>query len=152
MWFDLALEYDAASRSCDLVLGPDCDLAIDETPITPMLLSIGLDRRANPDDPLPSSVTEFSTPTGFAERRGWAGDGLDRRGERTGSRLWLLDRAKQTNTTRAFFRLWLDECLAWMKAETGRAAQIEVEWVAREMLGWRAVHSDSVLERVQRFA
>jgi hypothetical protein len=77
MFFDLAIVYDPNKRLCDLALGDDGDLLIDETPITPMLLSIGLDRRAAPDDPLPDGRSQFLAPVSFSERRGCPGDALD---------------------------------------------------------------------------
>ncbi|WP_054310848.1 phage GP46 family protein [Mesorhizobium sp. 1M-11] len=144
MFFDLALVYDPAARRCDLTIGDDGDLAIDDTSITPVLLSIGLDRRAAPDDPLPQGRTAFLTET-FSERRGWAGDGLDGRGERSGSRLWLLDRAKQTEVTRLLFRFWLEEALAWAARETGQPADIEVAWVRPQTLGYRVLVDDAAL-------
>lgn len=144
MFFDLALVYDPVTRRCDLAIGDDGDLVIDDTSITPVLLSIGLDRRAAPDDPLPEGRTDMLTAS-FSERRGWAGDGLDARGERVGSRLWLLDRAKQTETTRLLFRFWLEEALAWAERETGRPADIDVAWVRPQTLGYRVLVADAAL-------
>lgn len=146
MFFDLALRYDSDARSCDLVLGDDFDLVIDETPITPILLSVGLDRRAAPDDPLPEGRSQFLAPASFSERRGCAGDALDPFGGLTGSRMWLLDRAKQTETTRQLCEFWLQECLAWAEAETGEPAEIEVAWIRPGVLGYRVqVQDESVM-------
>ncbi len=50
MFFDVALTYDPQTRRGDWQLGDDGDLVIDNTSITPVLLSFGLDRRAAPDD------------------------------------------------------------------------------------------------------
>lgn len=144
MFFDLALTYDPSTRRCDLAVGDDGDLVVDETSITPVLLSIGLDRRASPDDPLPQSRSEFLTSS-FAERRGWAGDGLDLRGERVGSRLWLLDRAKETETTRLLFEFWLEEALAWAEADIGQPAELEVNWLRPQTLGYRVLVADAAL-------
>ncbi len=141
MFFDLALVYDPATRRCDLAIGGDGDLVVDDTPITPVLLSIGLDRRAAEDDPLPAGRTEFTTDY-YMERRGWAGDALDPKGERVGSRLWLLDRAKETETTRLLVAHWLDEALAWAAVDTGRPAEIEVAWVRPQTLGYRILVED----------
>ena len=49
MFLDLALHYDPARGCCDLVFTGQ-DLALDRTPITPMLVSLGSDRRARADD------------------------------------------------------------------------------------------------------
>jgi phage gp46-like protein len=143
MFFDLALTYDADKRRCDLTLGDDCDLAIDETPIPAVLLSVGLDRRAAPDDPLPEGRSQFLAPVSYSERRGCAGDALDPAGAMTGSRLWLLDRAKQTETTRQLCDFWLQESLAWAATETGEPAEIEVEWVRDGILGYRVQVQDA---------
>jgi phage gp46-like protein len=146
MFFDLALKYDSDARRCDLVLGDDFDLAIDETPIPAILLSVGLDRRAAPDDPLPEGRSQFQAPVSYSERRGCGGDALDPYGDLTGSRLWLLDRAKQTETTRQLCEFWLQECLAWAKDETGEPAEIEVAWIRPGVLGYRVqIQDESVM-------
>jgi len=150
MFYDIALVYSPEDRACDLALGEDGDLVIDETPITPILLSVGLDRRAAPDDELPEGRTRYLAPISFSERRGCAGDGLDPFGQLTGSRLWLLDRAKQTETTRQLYQFWLEEGLAWAKLETGEAAEIEVEWRGLGILAWRVMVADTSMTLSRR--
>ena len=153
MFFDLAIVYDPNKRLCDLALGDDGDLLIDETPITPMLLSIGLDRRAAPDDPLPDGRSQFLAPVSFSERRGCPGDALDPAGEMTGSRLWLLNRAKATETTRQLTEFWLEEALAWAEPDTGQPAEIEVEWLQTgptSILGYRAQVNDASVSLSRR--
>ncbi|NKM17757.1 hypothetical protein GFM01_07890 [Rhizobium laguerreae] len=146
MFLDLALKYDSEARRCDLVLGDDFDLAIDETPIPAILMSVGLDRRAASDDPLPEGRSQFLAPASYSERRGCAGDALDPYGDMTGTRAWLLDRAKQTETTRQLCEFWLRECLAWAETETGQPAEIEVEWLRAGLLGYRVqVQDESVM-------
>lgn len=132
-WLDLQLVFDPATLRVDLALS-DGDLALDDTPATPMLVSVGSDRRARPDDELPSGVTELNAPTSFVERRGWAGDALDARGERIGSRLWLLDRAKQNELTQILATEWAKEAMAWVERDTGTAATIAAEWARRGVL------------------
>src|SRR5262245_60332068 len=129
MFYDLALIFDQSTRRCDLALDADCNLAIDTTPITPMLLSIGLDHRASPDDPLPDGRSQFLAPASYSERRGCAGDALDPFGDLSGSLMWLLSRAKQTEQTRQLCAYWLAQCLAWALDETGEAAEIDVVWL-----------------------
>ncbi|WP_417423626.1 phage GP46 family protein [Hoeflea sp.] len=143
MFYDLALRYDSKLRRCDLVLGDAGDLVIDETPIPAILLSVGLDRRAAPDDPLPDGRSQFLTPSSFSERRGAIADGLNPLGEMTGSKLWLLNRAKHTETTRLMCEFWLADALAWAEPETGAPAEIEVEWLRRGVLGYRVMVGDS---------
>lgn len=150
-FYDLALVYDPVTRRADLALGPDGDLVIDETAATPMILSIGLDRRAEDDDELPQGRTKFLTPATFSERRGAIGDALDPNGDLTGSRLWLLDRAKQTEATRLMFEFWLNEALAWVEDEGGELT-VEVNWVRRNFLGWRAGVEDASIEQTLELA
>lgn len=150
MFYDLALTYDASTRRCDLTLGDDGDLLIDETPVPSIILSLGLDRRASVDDPLPEGRSQFLTPSSFSERRGCVGDGLDPFGEMSGSKLWLLDRAKQTETTRLMAEYWLQEALSWAKSETGTPAQIEVAWVRPGVLGYRVSIDDSAVSLSKR--
>ncbi|NLS00174.1 hypothetical protein HGP17_25395 [Rhizobium sp. P38BS-XIX] len=153
MFCDLALQYDPDKRRCDLVLDEDCDLLLDFTPVPAMLLSIGLDRRAAPDDQLPEGRSQFLAPASFSERRGAPGDALDPAGNKSGSRLWLLDRAKATDTTRQLCNFWLEECLAWAEAETGEPAAISVDWVRMgdtPVLGYTAQVQDASVSLSRR--
>ena len=134
-WFDIALVFDPAARRADNALGEDGDLVMDETPATAMLVSFGSDRRARPDDALPAGVSELNQPASLVERRGWAGDALDGAGALIGSRLWLLDRAKQSELTRLMAAEWCKEAFAWAADETPSAAVIAADWVRREVLG-----------------
>lgn len=152
MFFDLAIEFDPVTKRGDLALGEDGDLAIDETSITPVLLSVGLDARASEEDVLPVGRGELLVPAAFGERRGWAGDALDPAGERTGSLLWLLDRAKATETTRLMVEFWLAACLRWAERETGAPAEIEVKWLARETLFFRVLVAGDGVELTQGIA
>ncbi|KNY13603.1 hypothetical protein AKG11_28095 [Shinella sp. SUS2] len=150
MFFDLALAFDHETRQCDLALGDDCDLMIDETPVTAMLMSVGLDRRAAPDDELPEGRSIFLAPVSFSERRGCPGDALDPFGDLTGCRTWLLSRAKETETTRQLYAFWLKEGLAWVQRETGVAAIVEVEWQPSNRLAWRVQVDDVSLALSRR--
>lgn len=133
-WFDIALVFDPETRAGDLALGLDGDLLIDETPLTPMLISLGSDRRAHPDDDLPTGVDALNASSSFVARRGWAGDALDPFGRRIGSRLWLLDREKQDELARLFAEDIAREALRWVGAETGTPAGIAVSWLRRGVL------------------
>ena len=128
MFFDVALVFDPVSRTCDWEI-VDGDLLIDETPITPCIISIGFDRRAAPDDQLPQGRDVYLAEAGFNQRRGGPADALDPYGEMIGSKLWLLDRAKKTETTRLFVQTWLEQCLTWANDLTGQPAQIETRWL-----------------------
>lgn len=146
-FLDAALVYDPVTRRADLALGDDCDLLLDETALTPMLVSLGTDRRAEPDDELPSGIDALNASTSFVARRGWAGDALDRLGRKIGCRIWLLDRAKQTETTRRFAEFWAEEALDWARTELGRPAEVSAAWVRTELLGLRCQVAGQVLER-----
>lgn len=136
-WLDLALVYDPATRRCDLVLGDDGDLALDETPATPMLVSLLTDRRARAEDTLPDGTVAGAAPAAaIGARRGWAGDALDAFGRRIGSRLWLLARAKGGDLTPRFAAEWTREAFGWVRDETGTAAVVAAEWLRR---GWLAI-------------
>lgn len=144
-FIDLALTYDPALRHCDLALGTDGDLALDDTPATPMLVSLGSDRRARPDDPVDDAQigqARLARSGDQAEpltlRRGWAGDALDAEGRMIGSRLWLLERAKGGELTRRFAEEWAKEALAWALAETGRAATVSAQWLQAGLLALKA--------------
>lgn len=149
-FLDAALIFDPETRRADLQLGDDGDLVLDETPVTPMLISLGSDRRAEPDDELPDGVDALNAQTSFVARRGWAGDGLDLLGRRIGSRLWLLNRAKQTESTRRFVEIWAEEALAWVFDETGRRPEIEAQWLRRNVLALRAAVNGTTVTRVLR--
>ncbi|NIX75380.1 phage GP46 family protein [Microvirga terricola] len=150
-FLDIALIFDPVTRRADLALGEDGDLVLDDTPATPMLISIGSDRRARSDDTLPSGIGDLNAPTSFVERRGWSGDALDAQGRRIGSRLWLLDRAKASELTRRLAEIWAAEALEWMKAETGTAAEVVATWVRKEVLSLVASYNGMRVEILRRF-
>lgn len=88
------------------------DLAIEEDDVaqdggwkTALLLSVGLDRRAEVDDPIPA---------GDGDARGWWADQFASvEGDRIGSRGWLLDRSKREPGVVPRAREILREALAW---------------------------------------
>lgn len=103
---DLALTWIVGKGHADLSL-IDSDLASELGLETAVMLSLFLDRRAADDDVPPSGDPQ--------DRRGWWGDEfLPNRGDRIGSRLWLLDRSKLTQETALSAREYAIEALAWM--------------------------------------
>jgi phage gp46-like protein len=134
MFVDLALEYDPVLRVCDAVFD-GVDFVLDDTPATAMLIAIGADRRARPDDTLPDTVTNDYRPSRLNAKRGWCGDALDAQGNLIGSRLWLIGRAKQTEATRRLAESAVGECLSPIEASRGISFTVEVRWVARGVLG-----------------
>jgi len=154
MFCDAALILNAGARSCDLAIAEDGDLAVDTTPVTPMLLSIGLDARALDGDELPDGRTQWSAnPSSLQEQRGSPGDALDGDGRFAGSRLWLLSRAKQSEETRLLTEYYASDSLFWAEDMTGDAAEIEAWWHARNMIRLRcsvAGEAITISKRIDR--
>ena len=96
----------------------DHDLASDDGLKTAIILSLFTDRRALEDDPLPD---------GSDDRRGWWADAFA--GDQIGSRIWLLEREKDTREVVNRARDYAEEALQWL-IEDGIAQRIEV------MAGW----------------
>lgn len=131
MLLDLAIAWDAARRRCDLLFAGR-GLALDPTPVTPVLISLGSDRRAAPDDALPDGVTEGGLAAGpINPRRGWAGDALDPAGRRVGSKLWLLEREKQTDDVLRRAQDYAEQALAWLAQREGVDVAVAASWPTR---------------------
>ena len=130
MFYGIALSYDQARRRCDLAF-TGRDFALSDALLTPVLISLGCDRRAHPDDTLPDAVTNDYAPSRLNARRGWCGDALDRSGQLIGSRWWLVLRRKQTEETRRLQESAAAEALAWMK----QPVTITVRWARPQVLG-----------------
>lgn len=111
---DLALAVlDGSDVAIDLVMAAG-DLVTDEGLRTALLVSLLTDRRADPDDPL---------PLGETDRRGWAGDLLEReQDDWIGSKLWLLFPGKRTEATRLKIEAAAREAIGWV--ERDRVARI----------------------------
>jgi len=139
---DFALRFDPETGTCDFAIEGG-DIALDATPVTPMLIALGSDRRARPDDTLPDEPRPVPDVVAvLGRRRGWPGDALDRNGRLIGSRLWLLARAKQNEDTRLRAIAYAEEALA----DAGLSAQVEAAWIARNTLGMRVVAGGTVIE------
>lgn len=100
----------------DLLAGDDLQTAV--------LISLFTDRVAQPDDVIPDGTTD---------PRGWWADDPE---HPVGSRLWLLDRAKQTTETLASAQDYIVEALQWL-IDDGVAAAVDVvvQWVRPRLLG-----------------
>ncbi len=93
------------------------DLQSDEGMNTAIIISLFTDARADDDDALPQEN---------ADRRGWWADAYAPiPGDVTGSKLWLLSRAKQTSAVLIQARQYALDALAWLIAD-GVAASVEV--------------------------
>jgi phage gp46-like protein len=93
-------------------------LAEDSGLETALIISLFTDRRAEDDDTIPD---------GSQEKRGWWGDDFnEQRGDRIGSRLWLLSREKQLSGVLGAARQYAEEALRWL-IDDSVAELIEVE-------------------------
>lgn len=92
------------------------DLDVEQGLRTAVIISIFTDARAN----------EEELPIGETSRRGYWGDLFpDVERDRIGSRLWLLERSKETEEVRVTARQYCLEALQWM-IDDGIAASIDV--------------------------
>lgn len=104
---DIGLTWDPASGSADFAI-EDGDLAVDEGLRTAVMLSLFLDRRAEPGDVLPEGT----------DRRGsWMDLVPVVTGDKIGSRLWLLARVKQTADVLPRAREYAREALEWLTVD-----------------------------------
>ena len=116
----------------------DNDLVSDDGLETAVLLSLFTDRRADEADVLPAGVTD---------RGGWLGDELtDIAGDKTGSRLWLLDREKRSQRVPDRAVEYAREALKWM-LDDKVTDKIDVSAVFLGTNGWAlivAIHRPKV--------
>jgi phage gp46-like protein len=135
---DIAIAYNPTARCCDLVF-TGRDFALDATPVSALLISLGSDRRARLDDVLPDAYSAMNPagPATLLGRRGWVGDGLDNQARLIGSRLWLLVRQKATEGVRKSAEQILAEALAWLNSGRGLALDITVRWFNKTTLAYR---------------
>lgn len=148
---DLMLAFDATGFVCDLEIA-DGDLALDPTPATPMLVSLGSDRRAEADDTLPDGVSPLTIPVAWNPRRGWVGDCLSRLGRRIGARLWLLSREHDDEATRRRAEAYGVEALAWAERDWAITPEVEATWVRRGVLKIRAMIDGRAVTVTKRLA
>lgn len=115
---DLKLTWNDKKAIFDLEMLPDLsDLATDEGLQTAVIVSLFTDARAEP----------VELPPGETDLRGWFGEAFgDLTGDRIGSKLWLLEREKQTEEVRMRAIEYAREALQWM-IEDGVAESIDVD-------------------------
>ncbi|PWC74062.1 phage GP46 family protein [Azospirillum sp. TSH64] len=120
---DITITWSPADGRGDWTFAPGGDLDTGDDLATAILLSLFTDRPALKDDVIPD---------GTADRRGWWGD------RELGSRLWLLERAKQTTETLHRARDYIAEALQWL-VDDGVVARFDIEaaWLRRSTLGAR---------------
>lgn len=102
---DVALRWSETHGAADLAIEDD-DVAGDAGLDTALILSLFMDARALPGDTLPGAPDD---------KRGYWADGLSEiEGDRMGSRLWLLERAKLEDTLPKRARSLALEGLSWL--------------------------------------
>lgn len=108
----------------DLELSAIGDLASDAGLDTAVLLSLFTDRRLEDND---------TPPDGSDDRRGWWGDQFSAvDGDKIGSRLWLLSRAKQTQDTLDRAEEYAKEALQWLLDDSvSSRIDVQASWIAR---------------------
>ncbi len=109
----------------DFTLGADyatdsLGLLVDDGLQTAVILSLFTDRRANPDDILPSSPNDL--------RGWWADDYPVVPGDMIGSRRWLLSREKQLQRVLNRVKEYDQEALQWL-VDDGVASAVSVDAV-----------------------
>jgi len=104
---------------------------------TAVIMSLFTDRRASDDDVLPSSSDD--------KRGSWMDSFPDVEGDKIGSRLWLLDRAKLTQDTVDKVKYYCEEALAWLVQDgIAKAVNVVTEVVRKHPLGIIAATIDIV--------
>jgi phage gp46-like protein len=142
---DCALSYDPVRRRCDLVFD-GTDFALDDTPVTPVLTAVLLDRRAHTDDVLPATPRSGYAPAALNARRGWAGDAIAASdGDLVGSRMWIVGFGKQDEPTRLLAEGALREKLEPLANARNWPMSVLVQWVRQNFLGWRIVVGPATL-------
>lgn len=123
---DIAIHWDVQHSRGDIEF-KNGDIVTGDDLATAVLLSIFSDRLANADDVIPDNTSD---------RRGWWADDTAAEDGKFGSRLWLLERAKQLQSTLQAARDYEAEGLQWMK-DDGVAAEIDIrcEWTRPGLLG-----------------
>jgi len=109
---DIALNFD--NKQFDIGVGQD-DLEHDAGLRTAVMISLLTDARARDDDEIPD---------GSNDKRGHWGDAYE--DDSMGSRLWLLERAKETQNTLDRGKEYATEALRWF-IEDGIASKVNVE-------------------------
>lgn len=116
---DLVWSYDPDTMTADLALDALGSPAASSDLEAAVILSLGSDARALPDDTLPDES---------GDRRGWCGDATPSEGlssDQYGSRLWLLSREKQLRSVLIRAEQYARDAMAWMVTD-GIAERIDV--------------------------
>ncbi|MFZ2469468.1 MAG: phage GP46 family protein [Parvibaculum sedimenti] len=129
---DIALVRAADGLRSDL--GFDGDLLTDDGLRTACIISVETDARATDDD-----LARFGLDG--ADKRGWWADSIVPvvTGDNTGSLLWLLERAKQTEEVRRIAKDMIARALEWLiENKIAKSVDVTTQWGASGRLNWRA--------------
>jgi phage gp46-like protein len=121
---DLALNYNSALQAFDLAID-GTDLAAEDTLASATLVSLLCDRLAETYEVNPGE-----------NRRGWWADAYAENNHKTGSRLWLLERQKQLQSTVIRCQQYCEEALQWFIDDGLAKAIVVTVFVPRS--GWLA--------------
>lgn len=124
---DIEFKWDAENLVADIGI-ENGDLIGDDGLRTAVILSLFTDGRAKNEDTLPQ---------GEKSRRGWWADIYPEiPGDTIGSRLWLIDREKQTAEVAERARAYAQESLAWMiEDKVAESVVVTAEFVEDGFLG-----------------
>ncbi|WP_282803061.1 phage GP46 family protein [Bombella apis] len=115
-------------------------VSFDRTLTSPLLIALGSDRRAAPDDTVPSLLTApDGTAVPLGARRGWVGDVLLADGQRLGSRLWLLERARRAESTRLAAEDYANEAVTAIADYHATELTVSANWQRSPGAGLRGV-------------
>lgn len=123
---DIAITFDQQVNVLSFRTGLTAgDIAITDSLYTAVLYSLFTDKRADPDDVIPD---------GTDDRRGhWADDYINESGSE-GSKLWLLDREKQTQAVLNDAQDYAREALQWL-IDDGHSSKIDIT-ATWQRIGW----------------
>jgi phage gp46-like protein len=122
---DVALLFTPGTLQADISMD-GTDLLVDREIESNIINSLFSDRRANTDDYVEGD-----------DRRGWWADSFSEiPRDKHGSRLWLLNRAKQTTQTLALAKIYCLEALKWLVDDkVAKSVQVETEYVRQFVMG-----------------
>jgi len=112
---DILFDFLNEELEIDMVVR-DSEIQKDESLRSSVLVSLFTDSRCDAEE----------VPTGESSRRGFWGDAVF--DENTGSKLWLLNRAKRTNDILIKYKEYCEESLQWMQ-DDGLCNNISVNCV-----------------------
>lgn len=138
---DIEFKWDPENLTADIGV-EDGDLIGDDGLRTAIVISLFTDARAKNEDTLPQ---------GEKSRRGWWGDIFPEiPGDTIGSRLWLIDREKQTAAVAERARTYAQEALQWLiDDKVAQSVVVTAEFVADGFLGLLIVVKPPELDPVE---